>query len=99
MNLPDRLSSLPESVIRHILSLMDAKYAVQTSVLSKKWKLQWAYLPSYTFELSTFMTTEYLEKFSVSLLNKWKPLNISNLALFLKGQWSLLLGWFACILH
>ncbi|GKV40749.1 hypothetical protein SLEP1_g48353 [Rubroshorea leprosula] len=33
----DRLSDLPDSLIHHILSFMDAKYAVQTCILSKRW--------------------------------------------------------------
>ncbi|KAL5856768.1 hypothetical protein ACOSQ3_004226 [Xanthoceras sorbifolium] len=34
----DRLSNLPNHIIHHILSFVDTKCAVQTSVLSKKWR-------------------------------------------------------------
>ncbi|CAN0879839.1 Putative F-box/LRR-repeat protein At4g13960 [Linum grandiflorum] len=34
----DRLSNLPEEVIHHILSFLDTKSAVQTSVLSQRWR-------------------------------------------------------------
>jgi hypothetical protein len=37
-NNQDRLSDLPDSIIHHILSLLDTKEAFQTSILSKRWK-------------------------------------------------------------
>ncbi|KAI3839259.1 hypothetical protein MKW92_039858 [Papaver armeniacum] len=37
----DRLSNLPESLIHHILSFIDMKYSVQTSVLAKRWRYIW----------------------------------------------------------
>ncbi|XP_027062960.1 F-box protein At4g09920-like [Coffea arabica] len=37
----DRISNLPESVLCHILSLLQAKDAVRTCVLSKAWEYKW----------------------------------------------------------
>ncbi|CAL1385645.1 unnamed protein product [Linum trigynum] len=37
----DRLSSLPDEVITHILSFLQTKYAVGTAVLSRRWKDLW----------------------------------------------------------
>ncbi|CAI9261632.1 unnamed protein product [Lactuca saligna] len=37
----DRLSSLPEEILSHILSLMPTSFAVRTSILSKRWKHCW----------------------------------------------------------
>ncbi|XP_063940624.1 F-box/LRR-repeat protein At3g26922-like isoform X2 [Daucus carota subsp. sativus] len=45
----DRLSSLPDDLIHKILSFLDAKEALQTSVLSKRWKLVWTTLPFLNF--------------------------------------------------
>lgn len=45
----DRISSLPDDLIHHILSFSDAQLAVQTSVLSKRWKLIWTTLPILNF--------------------------------------------------
>ncbi|KAK9140845.1 hypothetical protein Scep_010526 [Stephania cephalantha] len=45
----DALSSLSDSVIHHILSFMDAKYAVRTSILSSRWRDLWKSLPHLTF--------------------------------------------------
>lgn len=45
----DRLSSLPNDIIHNILSLLDIRSAVQTCVLSKRWKRIWTSLPFLTF--------------------------------------------------
>lgn len=82
----DRLSNLPDSVIRHILSLTDAKSAVQTSVLARKWRLQWASVPGYTLDLSSFETSEDVENFALCLMNHRKPLNISKPSFVFKGR-------------
>ncbi|KAI3846199.1 hypothetical protein MKX03_010569, partial [Papaver bracteatum] len=37
----DRISNLPDSLIHHIFSFSDMKYAVQTCVLSKRWMYVW----------------------------------------------------------
>lgn len=46
----DRISSLPDSVIYHILSFLPTtKYAVGTSILSRRWKLLWTEVPNLLF--------------------------------------------------
>ncbi|KAI3923880.1 hypothetical protein MKW92_025268 [Papaver armeniacum] len=46
----DRISKLPDSLIHHILSfLSDTTYAVQTCVLSKRWRYIWTSLPVLKF--------------------------------------------------
>ncbi|KAL1805860.1 hypothetical protein ACET3Z_028928 [Daucus carota] len=45
----DRISKLSDDVIHQILSYLDARLAVQTSVLSKRWKLVWTTLPFLNF--------------------------------------------------
>ncbi|OMP02312.1 hypothetical protein COLO4_11203 [Corchorus olitorius] len=46
----DRLSNLPDCILHHILSYMNATYCVRTSVLSKRWNRVWASLPVIKFE-------------------------------------------------
>ncbi|CAN0879062.1 Putative F-box/FBD/LRR-repeat protein At4g03220 [Linum grandiflorum] len=45
----DRLSNLPESVIHHILSFLETNSAVQTSVLSRRWRSTWKHLSVLDF--------------------------------------------------
>ncbi|CAL1352502.1 unnamed protein product [Linum trigynum] len=42
----DRLSSLPDEIISHILSFLQTKYAVGTAVLSRRWKDLWVRVSS-----------------------------------------------------
>ncbi|TXG49166.1 hypothetical protein EZV62_025041 [Acer yangbiense] len=74
----DRLSNLPDSVIHHILSLMDAKYAVQTCILSKKWKFHWAHVPCYSFDYSTSSSDIQFQDFVANVLNNRQSFNLSR---------------------
>ncbi|CAI0375076.1 unnamed protein product [Linum tenue] len=48
----DRLSSLPDEIIAHILSFLQTKYAVGTAVLSRRWKNLWAKVSSLDLDSS-----------------------------------------------
>ncbi|KAI3958111.1 hypothetical protein MKW98_020753 [Papaver atlanticum] len=50
----ERISRLPDNLIHHILSFIDTKYAVQTSVLSKGWIHVWKSLSFLNFDRSSF---------------------------------------------
>ncbi|KAI3935651.1 hypothetical protein MKW98_022659, partial [Papaver atlanticum] len=45
----DRISNLPDSLVHHILSFMDIKYAVQSCVWSRRWRYIWISLPFLRF--------------------------------------------------
>lgn len=50
----DRLSSLPDDLIHPILSRFDMKFAVQTCLLSSRWKLLWTSMPCLNFSSFEF---------------------------------------------
>ncbi|KAI9157626.1 hypothetical protein LWI28_025473 [Acer negundo] len=74
----DRLSNLPDFVIHHILSLMEAKYAVQTCILSKKWKFHWAHVPFYSFDYSTSSSDIQFQDFVANVMNNRQSFDLSR---------------------
>ncbi|PWA53481.1 FBD-like protein [Artemisia annua] len=63
----DRLSSLPQDVLSDILSLMPTKFAVRTSLLSKRWRYTWTLVHSFDFKTtedyncSSYSRPEYVD--------------------------------------
>ena len=55
----DRLSSLPEPLIIHILSFLPTKEAVATSILSPRWTYLWTSLPVFRFDDCDFVGAEF----------------------------------------
>ncbi|XP_076933974.1 putative F-box/FBD/LRR-repeat protein At2g05300 [Bidens hawaiensis] len=49
-NIDDRLSVLPDEILSHILSLMPTKFAVRTSILSKRWRYTWTLVTNLDFD-------------------------------------------------
>ncbi|CAL5389633.1 unnamed protein product [Camellia sinensis] len=45
----DRISALPDEVILHILSFMPMKFAIQTGILSNRWRHLWKFNPVLDF--------------------------------------------------
>ncbi|CAN1836914.1 Putative F-box/FBD/LRR-repeat protein At4g03220 [Linum perenne] len=50
----DRLSDLPDCILHHILSFLDTKSSVQTSILSRRWRSLWKYVDVLTFRKNSF---------------------------------------------
>ncbi|CAE5959758.1 unnamed protein product [Arabidopsis arenosa] len=46
----DTISSLPDVILQQILSLIPTKYAIRTSILSKRWRHVWSETPSLHFD-------------------------------------------------
>ncbi|XP_071734086.1 uncharacterized protein [Rutidosis leptorrhynchoides] len=61
MSEEDRISNLPDDIIHRILSFLDLKYVIQTSALSKKWKLVWTLLPQLNLDSCKF---SYMPQFN-----------------------------------
>ncbi|KAG5064735.1 hypothetical protein GLYMA_02G294800v4 [Glycine max] len=66
----DRLSNLPDEVLHRILSSLDAKSAVQTCVLSKRWTHVWTSLPVLNFCDSSFDDSLYFQCFVDHVLSR-----------------------------
>nr|GEW12006.1 hypothetical protein [Tanacetum cinerariifolium] len=65
----DRISSLPDELIHKILSFVDTKYAVQTSMLSSRWKLIWKAMPCLDFASYKFCPLPNFSKFVTNVLS------------------------------
>ncbi|KAF7842767.1 F-box/LRR-repeat protein 25-like [Senna tora] len=50
----DRISSLLDDVVHLIISFLQTKFAVQTSLLSKRWRYLWTAIPSLHLDESSF---------------------------------------------
>ncbi|KAK6114892.1 hypothetical protein DH2020_007161 [Rehmannia glutinosa] len=48
----DRLSALPDDVLCHILSFLSTKNSVATSVLARRWKFLWTFVPNIDLGLT-----------------------------------------------
>jgi hypothetical protein len=64
----DRLSDLPDCVLLHILSFLNSKHAVQTCVLSPRWKHIWKCIPALRLHSSEFSTAKKLAIFVTKIL-------------------------------
>ena len=53
----DKISDLPDALLTHILSFLSPKKAVQTCILSKRWRNTWAYQPVLKFYFEKFVST------------------------------------------
>lgn len=66
----DRLSDLPDCVLLHIMSFLKTFRAVQTCVLSKRWKNLWKHLPFLTLQSSNFkVVSKILSSTALQALN------------------------------
>ncbi|CAI0413400.1 unnamed protein product [Linum tenue] len=72
----DRLSDLPAPVIHHILSFLDTKLAVQTSVLSRLWRFAWKHVPVLNFHQGSFQLYSSFHRYVDKVLCLRHPLSL-----------------------
>ncbi|XP_022637541.1 putative F-box protein At1g58310 isoform X3 [Vigna radiata var. radiata] len=78
----DMFTKLPKEIILHILSFLDAKIAVQTSVLNKRFRYLWAALPVINFDEALYQDAISFEDFVYSFLfYRYNSTNVFNVNL------------------
>ncbi|CAN0896364.1 F-box/FBD/LRR-repeat protein At3g52680 [Linum grandiflorum] len=77
----DRLSNLPDSSLDHILSFLDTKSAVQTSVLSRQWKCTWKQVSVLRFDSRYFLSYASFESYVNKVLSLRSPLKLHEVIL------------------
>ncbi|KAI7751519.1 hypothetical protein M8C21_022431 [Ambrosia artemisiifolia] len=65
----DRLSVLSDDLIHRILSLINIKYAIQTSVLSSRWRFLWTSMTHLNISTDGFRTVLDFSKFVNNVLS------------------------------
>ncbi|KAF0905709.1 hypothetical protein E2562_008787 [Oryza meyeriana var. granulata] len=55
----DRLNDLPEGVLHRIMSFLTSRQAVQTCVLSRRWRYLWRSVPCINADINEFKVTKY----------------------------------------
>ncbi|GLT95797.1 hypothetical protein SLE2022_134590 [Rubroshorea leprosula] len=89
----DRLSDLPDCLIHHILSFMDAKYAVQTCILSKRWVRIWTQLQVVKIDSKFFNRVVNFRNFICQVLDRCETSSVVTLRICLHKKnlpWSLI---------
>ncbi|AES68932.2 putative F-box domain, leucine-rich repeat domain, L domain-containing protein [Medicago truncatula] len=68
-NKEDRLTDLPDSILHHILSLLDTKEAFQTCILSKRWKNLPNHIPTLRLSSTGFNSFDCFIKLLTQILS------------------------------
>ncbi|KAJ1431164.1 F-box-like domain superfamily [Sesbania bispinosa] len=77
----DRISSLPTCILLYIMTFFTTKEAVQTCILSKRWKDLWKYIPTLIAGNTHFRRAEFFKKFvSKVLLHRDNSSPLHNIA-------------------
>ena len=77
----DRLSDMPDSIVLHILSFLNSKDAVQTCILSRRWKDLWKQLPSLILHYSDLGTDQIFNKLVPMVLSLLRDGSVASHAL------------------
>ncbi|CAN1312428.1 Putative F-box/FBD/LRR-repeat protein At4g03220 [Linum perenne] len=84
----DRLTNLPESIILHILSFLDTKSSVQTSLLSRSWRSLWKQVAVLDLNRSSSPDSSSFYKFVDNVLSlRNRDLNLRNVTYMNEGRY------------
>jgi hypothetical protein len=89
----DRISDLPDEILCHILSFLPSRFAVATSVLSKRWTSLYQSLHIIHFDdkdvidLKDFVSFSYSVEYAVIIENDYTPIKRFHLKFSHFGDW------------
>nr|XP_043625826.1 F-box/LRR-repeat protein At3g59200-like [Erigeron canadensis] len=84
----DRLSSLPDEVLTHILDFIPTKSAVQTSILAKRWRHSWKYVTNLQFDdMFSFSGLDSFTKYVDRVLELYKTTHVKSFRLDFSSLW------------
>lgn len=75
----DRVGDLPDCLIHHILSFMETKDAIRTSVLSKWWRYMWTSVPCLNLNSKSFSRLTDFRRFVMWVLSHRDSSHIKDL--------------------
>ncbi|CAL1387361.1 unnamed protein product [Linum trigynum] len=83
----DRLSELPNHLLRRVLSFVDSKFAVQTCLLSWRWRSVWKGVPALNLDSKSFNNTgDSFNKFVSKILSRhYDSAPVDEINLEIKG--------------
>ncbi|KAJ0811472.1 putative F-box domain, leucine-rich repeat domain superfamily, F-box-like domain superfamily [Helianthus annuus] len=85
----DRLSGLPDELIHIILSFVDIKHAIKTSVLSSRWRYTWTSLPYLNFIKKDHDTVANFTKFVTCVMSgRNNQIEVSSVQITFHGKHS-----------
>ncbi|KAG2244762.1 hypothetical protein Bca52824_093374 [Brassica carinata] len=58
----DSISGLPDVILQHILTFVPTKYAIRTSLLSKRWRHVWCDTPSLSFSSCSTLKASWIDQ-------------------------------------
>ncbi|MFS8006525.1 putative F-box domain, leucine-rich repeat domain superfamily, F-box-like domain superfamily [Helianthus anomalus] len=83
----DRLSSLPDCLIHKILSFISIKHAIQTSVLSSRWRFIWTSMPYLNLSRDDYTLLPKFSEFVTHVLSdRNNQTEVSSVKLTLHGE-------------
>jgi len=77
----DMISELPDEILCHILSFGTTKFAVKTSILSKRWRYIWVSVPVLQFNQQEFSRIENFINFVSCVLQYYEASDVERFSL------------------